>query len=158
MLCLGSNPQFPQFLIHVLHICRYFLADGSQVMVIHLLTLRRHSTEESTSCKGQILPLHKILITHQKILLLRSHGRGNFLGSCIAKKADQAQRLFIDSLHGTQQWGLLIECFPCIGTKCRRNTECGPCRIMPYKSRRGTVPNRISPGLKGSAQSSGRER
>ena len=157
MLCLGRNTQFPQFLIYVLHVCRYFLPDGSQIMVIHLLALRRHSAEKRASRKGQVLSLHKILITHQKIFLLRSHGGGNFLGRCITEKADQAQCLFINSLHRTQQRGFLIKGFPCIGTERCRNTECGTCRIMPYKRRRSTVPNRISSGLKGGAQSAGRK-
>ena len=45
MLCLSRNAQLPAFFIYFFHIGRYSLADGSQIMVIHLLAFRRHGAK-----------------------------------------------------------------------------------------------------------------
>ena len=57
VLGLGGYAQLPQLLIDIPHICRNTLADGAEIMILHLLPLRRHGSEQGTACKDQILPL-----------------------------------------------------------------------------------------------------
>ncbi len=45
VLGLGGYAQLPQLLIDIPHICRNTLTDGAEIMVLHLLPLRRHGSE-----------------------------------------------------------------------------------------------------------------
>ena len=78
VLCLCCYAQLPALLVDFLHVCGDSLTDGSEIMVIHLLSLRRHSTEKSSSCIDQIFSLEPFLLINQEILLLSSNGRSYF--------------------------------------------------------------------------------
>ena len=40
MLCLCENPEFPQLFVKLIHVCGYSRLDNTEIVVIHLLTLR----------------------------------------------------------------------------------------------------------------------
>ena len=122
MLCLGCYTQFPALLVDFFHICGDSLTDSSKIMVIHLLSLRRHGTEKSSSCVNQIFSLEPFLLVNQEIFLLSSNGRSYFFGSCISEKAKKAKCLCINRFHGTEKRSFLVKCLPCIGTECSRDT------------------------------------
>ncbi len=46
MLGLGGYSQLPEFYVQILHICAHALSDGSEIMVFHLLPLRRRRSEQ----------------------------------------------------------------------------------------------------------------
>src|SRR5699024_8678993 len=73
VLGFSSNAQLPQFLIYMLHIRRNSLTDGSQIMIIHLLTFGSHSSNKSPSGKYQIFSFAEFFFADQKILLFRSY-------------------------------------------------------------------------------------
>ena len=135
MLCLGRDTKFPAFFVYFFHICGNSLTDTSEIMVIHLLSLRRHSTEQCSACVDQVFSLKPFFFIYQEIFLLCTYGWSYFLGSCISKKSEQTEGLGVDRFHRTEQRCLLVKCFSCIGTKCSRNTECSTCCIMTYKCR-----------------------
>ena len=78
VLCLCGNAHLPQLNVDLLHKGSNSLTDGSEIMVIHLLSLRRHSTEKSSSCIDQVFSLEPFLLINQEILLLSSNGRSYF--------------------------------------------------------------------------------
>ena len=79
MLCFGCYPKLPAFFVYFFHVCGDSLADSSQVMIIHLLALRRHCSEKRSSCVCQILTLKPFFFVDQKIFLLCSNRWCNFL-------------------------------------------------------------------------------
>ena len=157
MLSFRSNSQFPQFFIHMFHIGRNSLADGTKIVVIQFLTLRRHSTKKCTPSKHQVFSLTEFFLTYQKIFLFCSNRWYHSFCRSITKQTNKPQCLSVNGLHGTEKWCFLIQCFSCIGTKGCRNTQSCTCCIMTHKCRRRTVPCSITPCLKSSPKSSGRK-
>ena len=122
VLCLCCYAQLPALLVDFLHVCGDSLTDGSEIVVIHLLSLRRHSTEKSSSCVDQVFSLEPFLLVDQEIFLLSSNGRRYFFGSCISEKAEKSKCLCIDRFHGTKKRCFLIKCLSCVGAECCRDT------------------------------------
>ena len=86
VLCLCRNTKFPKLFVHILHERSDPLADGSEVMVIKLLSFRRHCTEECTACKDKVFSLKELLLIYKEVFLLRSYGRSYLLGGSISKQ------------------------------------------------------------------------
>ena len=72
MLGLGIDAQLPQLAVQILHKVGYSLLDVAEVMILQLLTLRRHCTEQSSAGEDQILTLIVGLLVYQEVFLLRS--------------------------------------------------------------------------------------
>ena len=85
MLCLGCHAQLPALLIYFFHICGNSLTDGSEIMIVHLLSLRRHCSEKSTACINQVFSLHIFLFINKEVLLFSTNGRCNTFGCSISK-------------------------------------------------------------------------
>ena len=45
VLCLGINAEFPELLVKLMHEGGYSFLDGTEIMVVHLLTLWRSCSE-----------------------------------------------------------------------------------------------------------------
>ena len=73
MLCLCRNSKLPAFFIYLFHVCGNSLTDTSEVMVIHFLSLRRHSTKKGSACIDQVFSLKPFLFIDQEIFLLCSY-------------------------------------------------------------------------------------
>ena len=102
MLGLGSHAQFPQLNIHVMHKSADTLTDNTEIMVIHLLTLRCRGTEQGASGENNIFTLQRLGRIHQEIFLLCTDGR-QYLGClCISEQTYNADCLFAQSFHGTK--------------------------------------------------------
>ena len=90
MLCFCCNTKLPQLFVHILHKCCDSLTDGAEVMIIHFLTLGRHSSKKGTSCKDQVFSLQVFLFIYQEVFLLRSNGRSYLFRCSISKQTDQS--------------------------------------------------------------------
>ena len=55
VLGLGRHTQLPQLLIHILHEIRDPLPDNAEVVIVQLLSLRRHGAKQRPARKNQIL-------------------------------------------------------------------------------------------------------
>ncbi len=152
VLCLGGHTELPQFLVHILHKIGNPFPDNPEVMIVKLLSLGRHGTEEGTPGKNQILALQVLFPIHQEIFLFGSYGGRYSPGGFISKEAQKTKGLPVNGLHGAQKRRFLIQSLSFIGAKSRRYVQngSGAVRILFYKGRRGTVPGRIPPCLKGS--------
>ena len=103
MLSFRRNAYLPKFFVHIFHKRCDSLSDRSEIVIVHLLTLRRHRAEQRPSCKGQILPLQKLLITLPENTPAPLPRKASLSLAVVSpNKAEQTQRLRIDSLHGTQ--------------------------------------------------------
>ena len=91
VLCLRCYANFPEFFIDILHKSCNSLTNGSEIMIIQLLTFRRHCSKQCASCIDQVFSLHEFFSVHKEVLLLRSHGRNYFLSRCIAKETKKSQ-------------------------------------------------------------------
>ncbi len=155
MLGLCRHTQLPKLMIYLIHIRGNSVLYASVIMILQLLSLRRHGAEQSSARMHQIRSFQVLLTVNDEIFLLRSHIIQHPLRRCIAEKADNAQRLVIDGLHRAQKRGFLIQSLPLVRTKSGRNTKRYPQSILPQKCRRCAVPGRIPPCFKGGAQASG---
>ena len=72
VLGLRRHAHFPQFFIDILHEGCDPLADRSEVVVVHLLALRRHRAEQGASGIDQVLPLQELVCIYKEIFLLRA--------------------------------------------------------------------------------------
>ena len=72
VLRLRKDPQLPQLRVQILHKLKDPGLDRTEVMIIQLLSLGRHRTEQSSSGVDQIRPFQKHLPIDQKVFLLRS--------------------------------------------------------------------------------------
>ena len=57
MLCLGKDSKLPELNVEILHECSDALLNGTEVVIIKLLTLWSRCTEKSTTGEDQILTL-----------------------------------------------------------------------------------------------------
>ena len=78
MLCLGRNSKFPEFLVDIFHKATDPLADNAKVMVIQLLSFRRHCSEQRSSGKDQVFSLQIFLMIYNEILLFHTDRREYF--------------------------------------------------------------------------------
>ena len=102
VLCLCCYAQLPALLVDFFHVCGDSLTDGSEIVVIHLLSLGGGSTEQGSSGENNIFTLQSLGRIYQEIFLLRANGRQYFGSFCIAEQADDTDRLLAQSLHGTK--------------------------------------------------------
>ena len=101
VLGLGCDAQLPQLLVDLFHEGRDTLTDIAEVMVIQLLSLGRHGSEQGTAGVNQVFSLQIFRLVYQEVLLLRSYGRGYSLRCGISKETQQSQRFCVDGFHGT---------------------------------------------------------
>ena len=78
VLRLRSYTEFPALFIYFFHIGRNSLTNRTEIVVIHLLSFRRHGAEKSSSCVDQVFSLEPFLLVNQEIFLLSSNGRSYF--------------------------------------------------------------------------------
>ena len=153
MLRLGKNAQLPQFLVQIRHVGRDARLDRAEIVVVHLLPLRRLCPEKRASREDQILTFFVHFSVHEEVFLLRPDGSAHTLDVRVAKQPQDAQRLLIQRLHGAQQRRFLIQCLAPIGAESRRDAE----GLILDEGIGGRIPCGIASGLKGGAQAAGGE-
>ena len=123
VLGLGEHAEFPQLLVEIGHELRDARLDRAEVMVVHLLSLRRHCAEERAPAEHKILALIEHGAVHEKIFLLGTDERTDDLHIVHAEELQHAQRLLVERLHGAQQRRFLVERLAAVGTERRRDAE-----------------------------------
>ena len=154
VLSLRRNAQTPHFLVDFLHKRADSGADASKIVIVHLLSLGRHSPKQGSSRIDQIFSLEIFFLIYQEILLLRAYIGNHTLGCGISKQADNSESLLVNRLHGTEKRRFLIQSLSPIRTEGGGNVKRHAPGIFPQKCRRSAVPGCISPGLESGAQSS----
>ena len=109
VLRLGCYAKLPELIIDLAHIGGHPLADGAEVVIVHLLPFGRHRSKQRPAGIDQVLALPESLGIHKKILLLGSHAGGHLGGSRVSEKPKQAQGLNPDRFHGAKKRCLLVK-------------------------------------------------
>ena len=153
VLGLRRNSQLPELHIQVVHEGGDLRLQDSEIMVLHLLALRRVCPEECSAAEQKILSLKEKLLVDQEVLLLGADGRGDPGHILLAYQLQKLHRLCAQRLHGAEQRRLLIQCLSAV-----RQESCGNVQRTVLDERgRGRIPRGVPAGLKGGAQTAGGE-
>ena len=90
VLRLRSYTEFPALFIYFFHIGRNSLTDRTEIVVIHLLSFRRHCTEKSSSGIDQVFSLKPFFFIYKEIFLFCPYRRSYFLRGLISKKSEKS--------------------------------------------------------------------
>ena len=72
MLGFGEDSELPELVVQVGHIGRDARLDDAEVVVVQLLPLRRHGTEERPPAEHEVAALFVHLLVDEEVLLLRT--------------------------------------------------------------------------------------
>ena len=161
MLGLRGDTELPELYIHIAHEGSDAMTDGTEIVIIELLALRRHDAEEGTPRIDEVLPLQILVPVDQEVLLLCTDGWLHRLRCRVTEQTENTQCLFIDRLHGSKQRGLRIQCLTTEGTEGGRNAKCYDFAMLALatkEGRAGAVPDGVASRLKGRTKSTGRKR
>ena len=153
MLCLCRNSQLPKLLVQLMHISCDSGLQGTEVMILHLLSLGRFCAQKGSAGKYQVSSLFKCFFFHQEIFLFGSHCSGYTGNLLIAENMKNLGGLSAQCLHGTKQWCFLIKCLSAVRAERSRYVQ----SAILDKSRGSRIPCGISSCLKGSSQTTGGE-
>ena len=101
VLGLGEDAELPQLLVEILHERCNARTECAEVVIIHLLALRRHRAEQGAAGEDEVLALCVVLAVDQEVLLLGAYGGGNAL-YVLAEQLEYAAGLRADRVHRTQ--------------------------------------------------------
>ena len=146
--------DLPQRLVQVSHISCNTGLQICEVLVIQLLTLRRHCTEQGTAGHDQVFTLVVHLLVDEEVFLLRTNGRSDLGCGGVAEQAQDADSLLAQCVHGTQQRCFLIQCLTGIGNENSRNVQ----GAFFHKAVGSRIPCGIASCRAGLTQTAGRER
>ena len=153
VLGLCRDAKLPEFLVDISHERSNSLAEGSEVVIIQLLPLRRHRSEQGSACVDEILSLLECILVNQEILLFRSDRWRHFFRLVVSEESQQPERLCIDRVHRTKKRCLEIQRLSCIGAERSRDAENRTGSVIAHERRAGWIPCRISSGLEGCPKS-----
>ena len=153
VLGFGHDSQAPQLLVQGFHEGGHPGLDGAEIMVVQLLALGGLGSEEGAAGVHQVPALFVHGFVYEEILLLRAHGGLDGADLRIAEELQHPQALAVQSLHGAQQGGLLVQSLAAVRTEGGGYAQ----HMLLYKGVGGGVPHGVAPGLKGGPQAAGGE-
>ena len=153
VLGLRHDPQLPQLVVQILHVFRHSRLDGSEIVVVHLLTLRRLRPKERSSAVSEIRALVVHFLRDEEVFLLGTHRGAHVFRRVVAEQSEDPERLPVQRLHGAEQGGLLVKGVTAVGAERRGNAE----RLSFNKRVRRGVPCGVASRLKSGAQAAGGE-
>ena len=74
VLGLRRNPQLPELRVQVVHEGGDFRLQHAEVMIFHLLALRRGGAQERAAAENQVFSLFVEILVDEEIFLLTAHG------------------------------------------------------------------------------------
>ena len=153
VLGFGIDAHAPECLVQIGHKRGNAGFEGTEIVVLQLLPLGRRRAEQRAPGKHKVGPAVVHGLVNDKVFLLGPHIHVHTPGGVVAENAQNAQRLGADGVHRAQQRGFGVQRLPRVGAEGRGDVE----RAVLDKGIGGGVPGRVSPRLKGGAQTSGGE-
>ena len=153
VLGFGEDSELPELVVQVGHIGRDARLDDAEVVVVQLLPLRRHGTEERPPAEHEVAALFVHLLVDEEVLLLWTDRGAHALDGGVAEQAQDAHGLLVQRLHRAQQGRLLIERLASIGAEGGGDTE----RLTLDEGIGCRIPRGIAAGLERRAQAAGGE-
>ena len=110
-------------MVEIMHELGYLWLQYTEVVILHLLSLRCRCADEGTAGEHEVLTLGVEVLIDQEVLLLGADGgvdAGNLL---LTEDVEQLRRRLAQGLHGAEQRGLLIEGLAGVRAECGRDVE-----------------------------------
>ena len=142
--------------LDVHHARQHALGDRAEVLVFHLLALRRLRAEERAAGVDQIGPVEIEVPVDQEVLLLGTARRDDALG-VRAEQLQDAERLHRERFLRAQQRRLLVERFAGPAHERRRNHQRRAVRIHEQPRRARRIPGGVAARLERAAHPARRE-
>ena len=152
MAGLARDAEFKCLDFKILHESLHALRDCSEIVVVHLLVLRRVVSHQGTACKHQVRASRIETLIYQEVLLLPSEIGLHLLHLRVKIVANLGSRL-TQSMERAEQWSLVVQSLTGIRYKDGRDTE----GIVDDEHRRCWIPCRIATSLEGVADTAVRE-
>ena len=95
MLRLRRNPELPELVIQLLHEVVHGGTDGTEVVILELLPLRRLRPEERAPAVDEILALAPERLVDKEVFLLRAYTGADTFNLIIAEQVQDTKSLFI---------------------------------------------------------------
>ncbi len=122
-------------------------------MVVQLLALGRHGSEEGAAGVDQVLALEVFLPVYDEIFLLRAHGSNDALGFRIPKEPQNPNGFSGNLVHGAKQRRFFVQRFASIGEEAGGDVQAA----VFDKGKRCGIPGGVASGFEGCPQTAGRE-
>ena len=145
--CLDGNAELVELKLGFHHTGEDALGNRAEVVVFHLLALRRLGSEEGAAGVEQVGTLEIEVLINQKVLLLGAAGRGDALG-VRSEELQDAERLLGESVHRAKQGGLLVEGLAGPRAEGRRDAQGGAVGVVEDEGGAGRVPRGVAAGFK----------
>ena len=152
MAGLARDAEFERLDFKILHESLHTLRDGSEIVVVHLLVLRRVVSHQGTACEHQVRASRIETLINQEVLLLPSEIGLHLLYLWVEVVAHLGSRL-AQGMERAEQWSLVVQRLTGIRYKDGRDTE----GIVNDEHRRCRIPCRIATSLEGVADTAVRE-
>ena len=154
---LDRHAHLEQLELRFGHAREHALGDGAEVLILHLLALRRLGAEERAAGVDQVGARKIEVAVDEEVLLLGTAGGVDALGRG-AEQLQHANGLLRDGFHRAQQRRLLVERLTGPAHERRRNHERGAVAAVEEQPRRaGRIPRRVAARLEGGAHAAGGE-
>ena len=90
VLCLCRYSQFPALFIYFFHVGGNSLTDRAKIVVVHLLSFRRHCAKKSSAGIDQIFSLKPFFFIYKEVFLFCTYRWCYFLRCRISKKSEKS--------------------------------------------------------------------
>ncbi len=154
---LDRHAKSVELLLDLQHVRQNAVRDGTEVVVVELLSLRRLRAEERASRVDQVGATVEVLFIDQEVLLLSTHRRRHAVNATNPEELEHAPGRLVDRLHRAEQRRLVVERFA--GPRCEggRDGEVGTVLILNDERRGGRIPCRVAARLERRAHAAGRK-
>ena len=148
-----GNAQLVRFHFEVLHERRHALGNGTEVVVVELLTLCRGCAKQRTARHGQVGSRRIQRLVHDEVLLLPTQG-GIDLGDVLVEVLTHRRGCRVHCRQRLQEGHLVVEGVSGVADEDGGDAK----RFSPHKRGRSGVPQRVTTGLKRVANAAAWER
>ena len=141
MAGLRRDAELEQLLLDVDHVRQHAVGDGTEVVILELLTARRLGAEQRALRVQQVGTRHVELAIDQEVLLLGARVRHHATGRLVAEQLQDALGLVVQRLHRAEQRRLLVERLT--GPRHERGRDAERVAVRDVR-RAGHVPRRVA--------------
>ena len=86
VLGLGKDAELPELSVQISHILCNSRLDRAEIVIVHFLSLWRHSTEKCTTCHDEVFSLLPHIAVNKEVFLLWTNRCLYALYACVSEK------------------------------------------------------------------------
>ena len=154
---LGRDAQLEQLPLGIHHEAEHALGDGTEVVVVELLALRRLGTEQRSTGVDQVGTGQEEVPVDEEVLLLRAAERHDVVEVLVPEQLQHALGLDAHRLLRAQQRGLVVQRLAGHRHEDGRDAQRVAVRVLQDVRRARHIPAGVAAGLERVAQPAARE-